>query len=207
MARELGVPQAPSKVFRFALGSAVTPLSLVWRVWTREDELHLEVRTADADVSFTAWPTGRWRIAVGEIVSRWNRPKEFRPGWTRGPDLVIPHSAVVVPSPALKAEPVMWLPPPRPGHLVRFSLLFASPRIEENRWRPTDAPGIESVTVLPLRRAGTVHICRGEELLGTGEGADPPSGEPGPGDGSAASRVIVSADRTGRPSLWESRTQ
>jgi hypothetical protein len=198
----LGGETTLSKVFRFGLGSPARPLSLLWRVWAREDEVHVAVRTTEGDVEFTAYPTGRWRIAVGSVVSRWNRPKEFRPGWTRGPDLVAPHSAVAVLSPAnrsLAAEPVAWLPAPAAGHLARFSLLFASPRIEENRWRPSDTPGTVTLAILPLRRAGAVHLCRGDEPTSFGEVPD------ALGEGSVACSVIVSADQTGRPSLWESR--
>src|SRR6266850_763408 len=113
-----------TKVFRFAFGSLASPLSGLWRVWTHEDEVHVAVRTTSDEVMLTAYPTGRWRIAVGDAVSRWTRPKEFRPGWTRGPDLVIPYSAIPVRSPAddpFAAEPVAWLPSPAPRHLARFT--------------------------------------------------------------------------------------
>jgi hypothetical protein len=203
------------KVFRFALGSLASPLSGLWRVWTHEDEVHATVRTTREQVTLTAYPTGRWRIALGSAVSRWTRPKEFRPGWTRGPDLVIPYRAAVVRSPPndpFALEPVAWLPPPAPGHLARFTLFFASPRAEESRWRPPDAPNTQSVTVLPLRTAGTVHICRVDEPIAPEELTDlgslqadaPPGSLPGPSPESMGFEVIVSADQAGRPSLRES---
>jgi hypothetical protein len=204
-----------TKTFRFALGSLADPLSAVWRVWTQEDEVHVAVRATLEEVALTAYPTGRWRIAVGSVVSRWTRPREFRPGWTRGPDLVIPHSAVPVLSPTpdrFATEPVTWLAPPAPGHLARFNLLFASPRAEESRWRPPDAPGTQSVAVLPLRTAGALHICRVDEPLDPEDVADrtllatvaPPDPTQASNRQSRGFAVIVSADEAGRPSLRES---
>ncbi len=206
-----------TKAFRFALGSVANPLSGLWRVWTHEDEVHLAVRTTREEVMLTAYPTGRWRIAVGTAVSRWNRPKEFRPGWTRGPDLLIPYSAGPVLSPAtdpFAQEPVAWLARVAPGHVARFTLLFASPRAEESQWRPLDAPGTQSVTVLPLRTAGALHLSRIDEPIAPEDLTD--LGPPSPDAAfSAAERssqegtgfeVIVSADQTGRPSLRESHT-
>jgi hypothetical protein len=184
-------------------------------VWTHEDEAHVAVGTTREKVELTVYPTGRWRIAVGSVVSRWTRPKEFRPGWTRGPDLVVPYSAAPVRSPADSqnaAEPVAWLPPPAPAYLARFILLFASPRAEESRWRPLDAPGTQSLAVLPLRTAGALHLCRLDEPLDPEALAAPApeatdasaAGPAGAGSGSVEFIVIVSADQAGRPSLRES---
>ena len=187
--------------FRFALGSLANPLSGLWRVWTHEDDVHAAVQTNRGELVLTAYPTGRWRIAVGSHMSRWTRPKEFRPGWTRGPDLIIPYTTFPVPFPATDShatEPVAWLPPPAPGHVARFTLLFASPRAEESRWRPQDAPGTESVTVLPLRTAGCLHLSRIDEPT-------VPAGPPDPwSPGPRTFDVVVSADEAGRPSLRES---
>jgi hypothetical protein len=199
------------KVFRFALGSLATPLSGLWRLSTHEDEVHMTVRTTREEVLLTAYPTGRWRIAVGSAVSRWTRPKEFRPGWTRGPDLVIPYSAAPVRSPAndpFATEPVAWLPSPAPRHLARFTLLFASPRAEESMWRPPDAPGTQSITVLPLRTAGALHLCRIDEPIPPEELTDLVPFEIGaPSHESTEFDVILSADQAGRPSLRESHAQ
>jgi hypothetical protein len=186
--------------FRFALGALARPLSGLWRVWTHEDDVHASVQTPRGELVLTAYPTGRWRITVGSDMSRWTRPKEFRPGWTRGPDLIIPYSASPVPFPATDphaTEPVAWLPPPVPGHLARFTLLFASPRAEESRWRPEDAPGTQSVAVLPLRTAGWLHLSRIDEPLPLAEPTDPLH------PGSLTFDVVVSADEAGRPSLRE----
>jgi hypothetical protein len=195
------------KVFRFALGSPASPLSGLWRVWTHEDEVHVSVRTTRDEIMLTAYPSGRWRIAVGPVVSRWTRPKEFRPGWTRGPDLVIPYSASTVRTPAKDSatEPIAWLPPPMPLHLARFTLLFASARAEVSQWRPTDPPGTQSVTVLPLRTAGSLHLCRVDEPITPEEFADfAPGATDLPGDRAREFAVIISTDQAGRPSLRES---
>ena len=187
------------KLFRFGLGTPASPRSGLWRLWTHEDEVHLSVRTAREQVELTAYPTGRWRIAIGSVVSRWTRPKEFRPGWTRGPDLVIPRNATAIQLPAgdpHSKEPVVWLPPPAALHLARFTLLFAAPRAEERPWRPADTAGTQSVVVLPLRTAGNLHLCRLDEPVAPEEVEDSSAGSTGFG-------VIVSTDQAGHPSLRE----
>jgi hypothetical protein len=187
-----------NKVFRFALGSAAEPRSGLWRAWTHEDEVHLGVRSTHAEVHLIAYPTGRWRITIGSDVSKWTRPPEFRPGWTRGPDLLIPHSPARVRLPAVEPEtpvPTTWLAPPQPGFVARFSLLLASPRAEGSTWRPQDAPGTVSLAVLPLRTAGALHLNRLDEPLNPEEWPAVTTGDP------AAFEVVVSADHTGRPTL------
>jgi hypothetical protein len=187
-------------VYRFALGSSATPLSGLWRVWTHEDDVHAAVQTPRGELVLTAYPTGRWRIAIGRDISRWTRPREFRPGWTRGPDLVIPHrtSPLSLPTPDPHAgEPIAWLPPAAPGYVARFTLLFASPRAEESRWRPQDAPGTQALAVLPMRTAGSLHLSRLVEAIAADDQAAPSS------PGAAVFDVVVSADETGRPMLFE----
>lgn len=189
-----------NKVFRFALGSAADPRSGLWRVWTHEDEVHMGVKTTAAELHMTLYPTGRWRITIGDDVSKWTRPKEFRPGWTRGPDLLIPFSArpVQIPQPdPLAHEPLAWLPSPASGSLARFSLLLASPRAEGSQWRPHDAPGTIGLAVLPLRTAGALHLNRLDEVIDRSE-KSPPDAE--------GFEVLVSADHTGRPTLRVSPT-
>ena len=204
-----------NKVFRFALGSPATPYSGVWRAWTHEDEVHLAVRAGDADVALTVYPTGRWRITVGAVVSRWTRPKEFRPGWSRGPDLVIPYTATPVQTLAndpYATEPIAWLPPSDLGCVARFSLLTATPSAEASHWRPQDALGSQSLAALPLRTAGTLHLYRVDEPA-LPEHA-PPLGLLGPearrdttaalASGPARLTIVISADQMGCPSLRES---
>lgn len=186
-----------NKVFRFAIGSAAEPRSGLWRAWTHEDEVHLGVHASTAEVHLTMYPTGRWRITIGSDVSKWTRPKEFRSGWTRGPDLLIPYTPAPVhlqqPDP-LVHEAVTWLPAPAPGSVARISLLLASPRAEGSQWRPHDAPGTVGLAILPLRTAGALHLNRLDEPMesdGTAAGQTDATGF----------EVLVSADQSGRPTL------
>ncbi len=206
-----------NKVFRFALGSPATPYSGLWRAWTHEDEVHLAVRATDEEVSLTVYPTGRWRITAGGAVSRWTRPADFRPGWSRGPDLVIPYTATPVQSPAIDpyaTEPLVWLPPSAPGFHARFSLLIATPSAEASHWRPQEAPGSQSLAALPLRTAGTLHLYRIDEPA-TLEPATPAApvaldgGQvlpAGSATGLFRMTVMVSADNLGYPSFRESHS-
>ena len=204
-----------TKVFRFALGAPATAYSGLWRAWTHEDEVHLAVRAADEDVGLTVYPTGRWRITVGTSVSRWTRPAEFRPGWSRGPDLVIPYTALPVQPPAndpYAAEPIAWLPPPAPGFHARFSLLIATPSAEASHWRPQEAPGSRSLATLPLRTAGSLHLYRVDELATPEHSTAPAQLAPDAlrlvssalPPGLSRVTVIVSADNLGCPSFRES---
>jgi hypothetical protein len=196
-----------SKTFRFALGSSISPSSGIWRLSIHENEVHVAVRTTNAEIQFTAYATGRWRIAIGDALSRWTRPKEFRPGWIRGPDLLIPYTTVPVRAPALDpstTDPVCWLAPLEPGHQARFTLLFAGRRTEDSAWRPQDVSGTQSIAIFTLRSAGTLHLCRADEPL-TIENGDVQTGlAPGGLLGQVGLNVTVSADRAGRPSLQES---
>lgn len=182
--------------FRFALGSPDYPRSAVWRIWTHENDAHAAVLTPRGELVLTVYPTGRWRIALGKDVSRWTRPPEFRPGWTRGPEILLPSTAASVPLPAPDphaAEPITWLAPPAPGQMARLTLLLATPRAEESRWRPQDAAGTEGITVLPLRTAGCLHLSRIDAPIPVEES----------GAGAEGFDVVVSADEAGRPSLRE----
>jgi hypothetical protein len=191
-----------NKIFRFALGSPDAPCSGLWRAWTHEDEVHLAVPTATDLVSITIYPTGRWRITVGAAVSRWNRPKDFRLGWSRGPDLVIPHAGATVQlsgNDPYAREPLTWLPPPSAGYQARISLLIATPQAEQSHWRPVETPGTETLVTLPLRTAGTLHLCRLDEPVPAEEQRAAAAAQ-----GPVALSVGVSADQAGTPSFRES---
>lgn len=196
-----------TKAFRFALGDPDRPRSGLWRAWTHEDDAHLAVRSTSAEVHLTAYPTGRWRIVIGSDVSKWTRPQEFRPGWTRGPDLIIPFTAAPVrpvEHEPFADEPLAWLPSPAPGHHARFALLFASPRAEGSQWRPQDAPGTQSIAILPLRTLGALHLNRVDEAIPPEDVALPSapiSSTAAPSPAPIGFEVIVSADQTGRPTL------
>lgn len=187
-----------NRVFRFAFGSAADPRSGLWRAWTHQDEVHLGVRATHAEVHLVAYPTGRWRITVGDAVSKWTRPPEFRPGWTHGPDVLFPFR----PEPVRDShadphapEPITWLAPPAPGFAARVVLLLASPRAEASHWRPLDAPGTTSLAILPLRTRGAVHLSRRDEA------GDPEEAITSMSAGPIGFEVVVSADHRGRPTL------
>jgi hypothetical protein len=199
-----------NREFRFGLGSIASPRSGIWRLWTHEDDLHLAVQTSREEVTLLAYPTGRWRISSGGAVSKWTRPREFRPGWTRGPDLVIPHAPAPVrlpPRDPVSSDSIVWLPPPAPGQQARFTLLFATPRAEGSLWRPPDTPGTQGIAVLPLRTVGALHLCRVDEPIAT-EAIGFDLRDSGAGDVPSSDAleiaVVVSADQAGNPSLWES---
>lgn len=188
------------KSLRFALGTAAHPRSGVWHLWLQEDDVHLDIDTPSLMVAFTAYRTGRWRIAAGDAVSRWTRPKDFRPGWTRGPDLLVPGSVdplTPVESRINSAGPITWLTPPVSGSLARFTMLFATARSTEHPWRPVDVLGTSEVAVLALRTAGSLYLCRRDEEDDEPEPAVPRVTPP-------ALTVRISADQAGIPSLRES---
>lgn len=193
-----GASAAP-KGFRFAVGTAEQPSSLVWRLWTRDDEVHLTVNAAGQATELTAYPTGRWRIDMGGVVSRWHRPKTFRPGWTRGPDIVLPGRAAAV-EPMAKAparsEPITWLSMPPTGQLVRIQMWFAEPGADQRRWQGALPERAEPLVGLPLRRAGSVHLVRVDETQTPWADASSSLTLP-------SRAVMVSADQTGRPSFFE----
>ncbi len=190
---------ATPKGFRFALGTPEQPRSLVWRLWTRDDEVHVTVSAAGQTTELTAYPTGRWRIDMGGVVSRWHRPKPFRPGWTRGPDIVLPGLAAAL-EPIAKApsrtEPITWLSLPAAGQAVRIQLWFAEPGADQRRWLSALPDLAQPLVGLPLRRAGSVHLVRVDEPQAPS--ADLSSSRTLPSRG-----VMVSSDQAGRPSFFE----
>jgi hypothetical protein len=192
-----------NKIFRFALGSPAAPASGLWRAWTHEDEIHLAMPATLGEFALTIYPTGRWRITVAGVVSKWNRPKEFRPGWSHGPDLVIPHASAPValpPKDPYPTEPVTWLPAPAAGYQSRFTLAIATPAAELSHWRPEEPAGTQKLAALALRKAGTFHLYRREEPVSPDD--ETPSGAAATG-GPLATRVVISADQQGVPSLRE----
>jgi hypothetical protein len=63
-----------------------------------------------------------------------------------------------------------------------------------------DTTGTEGIILLPLRRAGALHLCRSDEPL-RADGSPPASSGEAPTALNLS--VTVSADQLGRPSLIE----
>jgi hypothetical protein len=82
-----------------------------------------------------------WRLALTKSVAKglpedhdrllhkWPPTPERWPGWRHAATVRVPHTSLQPgwPEPMAKPRPVEFVPPPRPGHELRFDLLLGRP--------------------------------------------------------------------------------
>ncbi len=154
--------------YRFAMGSEADPCSAVWRIWTQGNEAYVSVRTASSVAKLSLHANGNWQFRIDTKVSSWQRPKPFRPGWTHGPTILIPHNDLPVHRPYYelnRSSKVNWLPQPRVGMMAQIELLFAGPAASFGEWRPAKEEGNLELEVLTLRGTGRLYVVRFDREL------------------------------------------
>ncbi len=144
------------------------------------DDVYLAARALGGLIKLSMHWSGKWRLAwtkesgiraprsSDRVEERWHRPAEFRPGWTRGPSVIVPAVDMREPfsrRPEKIGKPVVWSPAPRSGYSYRFVLLFAAPGVASKDWQSAvDSPGVLIGTV-KLRDSQTVLLTRHEAPL------------------------------------------
>ena len=170
-------------VIRFAVGEEDWAFVRPWRIWTHGSDTYIAVRQMGGLVKMSLHDSGVWVLAwtresavtPGETggnrrMMRWDRPEEFRPGWTRGPVIAIPRvddkHDLPVPIDSV-FEGVTWLPTPAIGNMVTVSILFARNRM----LHPNEFDRGTVVGSLPLRDGGMVWMMAVERPIMSGERA------------------------------------
>ncbi len=121
--------------------------------------------------------SGIWRLAwtapsgicaqgsSDRVEERWQRPPEFRAGWTQGPSVIVPNTGVERPfSHVTGAEriPIVWSPTPKPGNKLHFTLLFASADASPESWQTVFRASDKLIGAVTLRNRSVVALFRRE---------------------------------------------
>ena len=155
---------------RFAVGTAERPLSPVWRLWIRRDDVYLTATLFGRLAKISLHGSGVWVFAFpsesgyvpasgNRRVARWKRQAAMSTGWTFGPALLVPpgsggRAAMTTQS----AKPIVWLSAPPGGHQRVFAMLFGPPNIDATEIRHIP-PSADIVGVLPLLTLGTFVLA------------------------------------------------
>src|SRR5688572_17554221 len=130
--------------FRFAVGEPDGARSVVWRVWTNpsRNDIYIAARHLGGVYKVSLHGSGKWRIAFegprspfipeggDRATTKWNRPADLAPGWTRGFSVAVPASEVVE-GKAVVADPhkLYWAPKPAGEAAVEFHLFLSPPQV------------------------------------------------------------------------------
>ena len=150
------------------MGSAADPCSALWRIWTQGNEAYVSVRSWSSVAKLSLHANGNWQFRVETMISKWRQPKPFRPGWTHGPTILIPHNDLAIRRPYVEPNPsskVTWLGQSTMGMMAQIELLFAGPAASFGAWQPTQEDGNIELAVLALRGTGRLHVVRFDREL------------------------------------------
>lgn len=136
----------PDPTVRFAAGSAERIRSSVWRLWVHGSDVYLAARIMARTFKLSLHESGKWVSAFteqsGVVLSEtgyrrhreWQRPSEFRPGWTQGPSVMVPWVTWRDELP-LRHEQIPadteWVPEPKRNKKLLFNLLFSAADVTE----------------------------------------------------------------------------
>jgi hypothetical protein len=169
------MPSSQRKTLRFAAGSPSEYRSAIWRLWVQGNDVYLAARTMISMLKLSLHRSGAWRLAWTDtsgqrarnssdrVEERWSRPAPFRPGWIQGPALIVPNPGTKRPfqrAAGVAGTPIRWSEPPRPGHKLHFTILFADSTAPPDSWQTVFRSGDQSVGVLDQRNGTRVVLCR-----------------------------------------------
>ena len=168
------------KTLRFAVGTSKEYRSAVWRLCVQGNDVYLAARTMVSLLKLSLHRSGKWRLAWTEssqirarnspdrVEERWNRPAEFRAGWTQGPALIVPNTTVQTPFGRAADNdrvPIVWVPTPNLGSKHHFTILFASRDAPVDSWKTVFRPGDHLLGTLDQRNGDQVALCQREVPL------------------------------------------
>lgn len=138
---------------RVAVGAPNSLQSSIWRFWTQKNEIYVLARESAKLLKISLHSSGIWRLAYlperdindpliedndPRVMWRWQKPKEFKQGWTQCLDVVIPAVPIngyfSIESIGEPRGILHWLDGLLLGHKQQLSLLLAesvSRNIEE----------------------------------------------------------------------------
>lgn len=94
---------------RVAVGRDDLLQSSIWRFWINGNEIYVAAREAAQFIKLSLHSSGKWRLAHvstkdindplstdkdPRVIARWQRPKEFQPGWTQCLNVLVPAVSI-----------------------------------------------------------------------------------------------------------------
>ena len=168
------------KTLRFGVGSPDEYRSAIWRVWVQGNDVYAAARKISALIKFSLHRSGKWRLAWTEssgvksqrsgerAEEKWTRPDPFRPGWTQGPSIIVPHSGVKRPfahDPEDDLRNILWIPTPAPGARHHVTILFAASDAPPDSWATITRPDDQRLGVLDLRNGDKILVTQRENPM------------------------------------------
>jgi hypothetical protein len=182
-------------VVRFVVGSQDGFRGSTWRCWIpgrAKNDIYLAPRSIAGSYKISLHQSGDWRLAlteqfekklrsegrwndgIGRLLAQWPRSRTIGPDTVLAFRIVVPHSAVTIPSdPAVLPREMVWIDPPTPGRSVEVSLLIIERELPQHKWPGQSAMKTQFVGRMPLPNGHTVCIVSRE--------AEVPSSSPSPG--------------------------
>jgi hypothetical protein len=124
----------------FAVGTPGGPRSTVWELNGDKHDVYIAARSLRYDYKISLHGSGCWRCAFTDkahplvppqgdrATSKWKRPIEIAPGWTRAFSIIVPATEVVeARSPVMSPENVAWIASPCIDSAVHFTVLLSAP--------------------------------------------------------------------------------
>jgi hypothetical protein len=172
-----------NRTLRFAAGSPSVYHSAIWRLWVQGDDVYLGARGVLHLLKLSMHKSGIWRLAWTQesgirrphlsdrVEERWLRPPEFCPGWVKGPVLIVPDTDRRSRFAHLAANDpkIYWTPPPRRGHKVEFTVLFAAASAAEESWHHVFRRGDLVLCRFSLRDGSRVALSHRESPISPSE--------------------------------------
>jgi len=219
-----------SNTFRFAVGTAQSVESSIWRMWVNGNDVYLGAREALRAFKVSLHQSGIWRIAwvadlnrpdsaSDRVIVRWNRPSEFAPGWTPSVGILLSSIQPARPFATRKIDDsrLTWFEPPASGRRLLFKVLFSPSGFTENDLRRVSLKQDRLAACLEKKDGERVWLVAREDDLSDFERHQVRDAmsktrihlKPGAsGDGVRGSRIllVVSDDRPGlgaQPTIFD----
>lgn len=164
---------------RFAVGTPENPQSWVWRLWVQGDDAYLGAKNALQAFKVSLHRSGIWRIAfvkelkrkddaTDRVIVRWEKPKEFAPGWTPSIGVLVSSIKPHRPFNKVKIEDgrIIWFPEPADGKRAVFKILISTPEMTESDFKKVFSEG-RIVGTLTKKNCEKIWLILKEDNLST----------------------------------------
>jgi hypothetical protein len=135
--------QKDDNEIRFAVGSPNSPLSLVWRLWSLNDNIYIGAKNGDEVFKISLNEEKAWRIAYVKALNQndsgddtvmhtWDKPTSTSPEFIHCVSIVVPFINSGITTPRNKAEDarIIWIKESQVEKSIIFKVILSWPRMK-----------------------------------------------------------------------------